>query len=70
MKFENIRNLREDNDKTQKEVAAYSTSNRLHILNMNLGKSTFLLMSSSNLLIIIQSQLIISLDVGKSELTK
>lgn len=23
MKFENIRNLREDNDKTQKEVAAY-----------------------------------------------
>lgn len=71
MKFENIRNLREDNDKTQKEVAAYlSTSNRLHILNMNLEKSTFLLMSSSNLLIIIQSQLIISLDVGKSELTK
>lgn len=70
MKFENIRNLREDNDKTQKEVAAYSTSNRLHILNMNLEKSTFLLMSSSNLLIIIQSQLIISLDVEKSELTK
>ena len=62
MKFENIRNLREDNDKTQKEVAAY--------LNMNLEKSTFLLMSSSNLLIIIQSQLIISLDVEKSELTK
>ena len=70
MKFENIRNLREDNDKTQKEVLHISTSNRLHILNMNLEKSTFLLMSSSNLLIIIQSQLIISLDVEKSELTK
>lgn len=70
MKFENIRNLREDNDKTQKEVAAYLNIKQTTYSNMNLEKSTFLLMSSSNLLIIIQSQLIISLDVGKSELTK
>ena len=70
MKFENIRNLREDNDKTQKEVAAYLNIKQTHILNMNLEKSTFLLMSSSNLLIIIQSQLIISLVVEKSEITK
>ena len=70
MKFENIRNLREDNDKTQKEVAAYLNIKQTHILNMNLEKSTFLLMSSSNLLIIIQSQLIISLVVEKSKITK
>ena len=56
--------------KRRKKLLHISTSNRLHILNMNLGKSTFLLMSSSNLLIIIQSQLIISLDVEKSKLTK
>ena len=56
--------------KRRKKLLHTSTSNRLHILNMNLEKSTFLLMSSSNLLIIIQSQLIISLVVEKSEITK
>ena len=56
--------------KRRKKLLHISTSNRLHILNMNLEKSTFLLMSSSNLLIIIQSQLIISLVVEKSEITK
>lgn len=71
MKFENIRNLREDNDKTQKEVAAYLNIKQTTYSKYELGKINVPIdMSSSNLLIIIQSQLIISLDVGKSELTK
>ena len=38
MKFENIRNLREDNDKTQKEVAAYSTIKHTTYSKYELGK--------------------------------
>ena len=70
MKFENIRNLREDNDKTQKEVAAYLNIKQTTYSKYELEKSTFLLMSSSNLLIIIQSQLIISLVVEKVKLQR
>lgn len=70
MKFENIRNLREDNDKTQKEVAAYLNIKQTTYSKYELGKINVPIDVSSNLLIIIQSQLIISLDVGKSELTK
>lgn len=58
MKFENIRNLREDNDKTQKEVAAYLNIKQTTYSKYELGK------------INVPTQLIISLDVGKSELTK
>lgn len=70
MKFENIRNLREDNDKTQKEVAAYLNIKQTTYSKYELGKINVPIDVSSNLLIIIQSQLIISLDVEKSELTK
>lgn len=38
MKFENIRNLREDNDKTQKEVAAYLNINQTTYSKYELGK--------------------------------
>ena len=38
MKFENIRNLREDNDKTQKEVAAYLTLKQPPYSKYELGK--------------------------------
>lgn len=38
MKFENIRNLREDNDKTQKEVAAYLTIKQTTYSKYELGK--------------------------------
>ena len=38
MKFENIRNLREDNDKTQKEVAAYLNSKQTTYSKYELGK--------------------------------
>lgn len=70
MKFENIRNLREDNDKTQKEVAAYLNIKQTTYSKYELGKINVPIDVFINLLIIIQSQLIISLDVGKSELTK
>lgn len=70
MKFENIRNLREDNDKTQKEVAAYLNIKQTTYSKYELGKINVPIDVSSNLLIIIQSQLIISLVVEKSEITK
>lgn len=38
MKFENIRNLREDNDKTQKEVAAYLIIKQTTYSKYELGK--------------------------------
>ena len=38
MKFENIRNLREDNDKTQKEVAAYLNIKQTTYSKYELGK--------------------------------
>lgn len=38
MKFENIRNLREDNDKTQKEVAAYLNIKQTTYSKDELGK--------------------------------
>lgn len=38
MKFENIRNLREDNDKTQKEVAAYLNIKQTTYSKYKLGK--------------------------------
>lgn len=38
MKFENIRNLREDNDKTQKEVAAYLNIKQTTYSKHELGK--------------------------------
>lgn len=38
MKFENIRNLREDNDKTQKEVAAYLNIIQTTYSKYELGK--------------------------------
>lgn len=38
MKFENIRNLREDNDKTQKEVAAYLNIKQTTYSKSELGK--------------------------------
>lgn len=38
MKFENIRNLREDNDKTQKEVAAYLNIKQITYSKYELGK--------------------------------
>lgn len=38
MKFENIRNLREDNDKTQKEVAAYLNIKQTTHSKYELGK--------------------------------
>lgn len=38
MKFENIRNLREDNDKTQKEVAAYLKIKQTTYSKYELGK--------------------------------
>ncbi|WP_426742690.1 helix-turn-helix domain-containing protein [Mediterraneibacter faecis] len=38
MKFENIRNLREDNDKTQKEVAAYLYIKQTTYSKYELGK--------------------------------
>lgn len=38
MKFENIRNLREDNDKTQKEVAAYLNIKQTTYSKCELGK--------------------------------
>lgn len=38
MKFENIRNLREDNDKTQKEVAAYLNIKQATYSKYELGK--------------------------------
>lgn len=38
MKFENIRNLREDNDKTQKEVAAYLNIKQTTSSKYELGK--------------------------------
>lgn len=38
MKFENIRNLREDNDKTQKEVAAYLNIKQTTCSKYELGK--------------------------------
>lgn len=38
MKFENIRNLREDNDKTQKEVAAYLNIKQNTYSKYELGK--------------------------------
>lgn len=38
MKFENIRNLREDNDKTQKEVAAYLSIKQTTYSKYELGK--------------------------------
>lgn len=38
MKFENIRNLREDNDKTQKEVAAYLNIKQTTYSKNELGK--------------------------------
>ena len=38
MKFENIRNLREDNDKTQKEVAAYLNITQTTYSKYELGK--------------------------------
>lgn len=38
MKFENIRNLREDNDKTQKEVAAYLNIKQTTYSKYALGK--------------------------------
>lgn len=38
MKFENIRNLREDNDKTQKEVAAYLNIKQTTYYKYELGK--------------------------------
>ena len=38
MKFENIRNLREDNDKTQKEVAAYLNNKQTTYSKYELGK--------------------------------
>lgn len=38
MKFENIRNLREDNDKTQKEVAAYLNIKQTTYSKYGLGK--------------------------------
>lgn len=38
MKFENIRNLREDNDKTQKEVATYLNIKQTTYSKYELGK--------------------------------
>lgn len=38
MKFENIRNLREDNDKTQKEVASYLNIKQTTYSKYELGK--------------------------------
>lgn len=38
MKFENIRNLREDNDKTQKEVAGYLNIKQTTYSKYELGK--------------------------------
>ena len=38
MKFENIRNLREDNDKTQKEVATYLNIQQTTYSKYELGK--------------------------------
>lgn len=38
MKFENIRNLREDNDKTQKEVAAHLNIKQTTYSKYELGK--------------------------------
>lgn len=38
MRFENIRNLREDNDKTQKEVAAYLNTKQTTYSKYELGK--------------------------------
>ena len=38
MKFENIRNLREDNDKTQKEVAEYLNIKQTTYSKYELGK--------------------------------
>lgn len=38
MKFENIRNLREDNDKTQKEVAVYLNIKQTTYSKYELGK--------------------------------
>ena len=43
MIFERIRNLREDNDKKQQELADYLISNKQLIPNMNWEKSIFLL---------------------------
>lgn len=70
MKFENIRNLREDNDKTQKEVAAYLNIKQTTYSKYELGKINVPIDVFIKLADIIQSQLIISLDVEKSELTK
>ena len=38
MRFENIRNLREDNDKTQKEVAVYLNIKQTTYSKYELGK--------------------------------
>ena len=38
MKFENIRNLREDNDKTKKEVASYLNIKQTTYSKYELGK--------------------------------
>lgn len=71
MKFENIRNLREDNDKTQKEVAAYlnikqTTYSKYELGKINVPIDVFIKLADYY----IQSQLIISLVVEKSEITK
>lgn len=47
MKFENIRNLREDNDKTQKEVAAYlnikqTTYSKYELVKINVPIDVFI----------------------------
>lgn len=70
MKFENIRNLREDNDKTQKEVAAYLNIKQTTYSKYELGKINVPIDVFIKLADYYTVSIIISLDVGKSELTK
>ena len=70
MKFENIRNLREDNDKTQKEVAAYLNIKQTTYSKYELGKINVPI----DVFIKLADYYTVSIDYlvgrGKSEITK
>lgn len=70
MKFENIRNLREDNDKTQKEVATYLNIKQTTYSKYELGKINVPI----DVFIKLADYYTVSIDYlvgrGKSELTK
>lgn len=70
MKFENIRNLREDNDKTQKEVAAYLNIKQTTYSKYELGKINVPI----DVFIKLADYYTVSIDYlvgrGKSKLTK